>query len=914
MKRWVVRIVVILALAEIAYLVVGNVILNLPGTQAALNRLRPERIAYRWDRAWTWYPFRVELTGFSVNGQSWSQQWEFSAPEISGSLALLPLFSRTLHFSAIETADIAVRFRPRPSPDRDDADLRPYYPTIPGRDPDLPAEPVPVESPGWLTVFDIAGIGGTNDLWLGATRATLNGEASAYVVRQNLHGPLSIRDGSADLAIASLAIAGRNVLTGGAIRGSFGFAPFLPQENRRLDLLRFLSLDAAVDLPIESIDFLDFILATVADLKVSGRGSVKGRVVFDRGHLAPGADVTIAADSVSVELPPYAVRGAGTVTAKVEPADPGTVAAAFRFTDVSGFLEPDGGTLFSGSGVAIDVLRSVRVLPGDGAELVPRRVVVTVPAVSVPDIAVYQRYLPDKWDIAIAGGTGRLAGHADLGGGAFDFDLVLGSDDAEIRYIGNSFESGVELAFKAKGKADDKTASIDFSGSHLDLDDSRLSAGARGASDPWHTRLDIAEGIMEIALPGADDADSGIVGFWRVFRSEDLKRLLASLDGKMRATLSVSDLDWVTLLFRNPFSLSISDAAALDIDLSFDGGWLAEGSRLSLPARGFAVSILDYVATGKGGFDLAVTKGGEKPDLRLDASLAGASLRLADEKTAVVDQVAMTVAATAEGVALKEGGTLKSVEMSIPSAKITDMAAYNAYLPEASPVRILGGTADLSAKLVMEGESAGGFVKMKTSRIEADLVGDRISGVVSLDVAIEGGSAKGRSFDISGSSLALDEVSVSGAHATGGWSARADFGKAHVDWKRPMSLDLDATFTMTDAQPVLAVFAADRKTNRWLDRLLDLRNIRGQATIKVTPDEAVVPYAFARSDTIDVGAKGIFRVGDRQGVFYARSGGLAGLLAIDGDQKKFELIEATRKFDDYVPGGPLPGLADGRGR
>jgi hypothetical protein len=45
-------------------------------------------------------------------------------------------------------------------------------------------------------------------------------------------------------------------------------------------------------------------------------------------------------------------------------------------------------------------------------------------------------------------------------------------------------------------------------------------------------------------------------------------------------------------------------------------------------------------------------------------------------------------------------------------------------------------------------------------------------------------------------------------------------------------------------------------------------------------------------------------------VFYARLGSVAGIVAVDNKEKKFGLIGATRKFEDYVPGGPLPGIHD----
>ena len=73
-----------------------------------------------------------------------------------------------------------------------------------------------------------------------------------------------------------------------------------------------------------------------------------------------------------------------------------------------------------------------------------------------------------------------------------------------------------------------------------------------------------------------------------------------------------------------------------------------------------------------------------------------------------------------------------------------------------------------------------------------------------------------------------------------------------------MTLDLSAAFHMTDASPILAVFDQNRKENKWLDRMLDLKNINGKMTIEAEPDSMTIPYAFLTSDTFDVGAKGIF--------------------------------------------------------
>ncbi len=911
MKRLFVRVGIVVAVVVAAYLVVVNVALNLPATQAFLTSTQNGRLAFTWDRAWTWLPFRLHVTNLRVNGESWSQQFEIVAPEVSGAIDVPSLLTRTVRFNDVVSGDLTVRFRPRPSPDKDDAELRPFYPEIPGRDPNSPAESVPTQSPGWMLTFDVDSITGTNDIWLAANRMTLEGTASAFVERQNKHGPLTVSDGQLDLDISSLTIAGKKVSDAGKLAGTFGIASFIPQENRGAKVLEFLEMDADIDLPMDGLDFLSTFLTAVADMTVNGRGRLMGHLAMAQGKLTPGADVTIEAENLQVDLPPYAVYGTGRVVAKVDAANPAEIEAQLGFANITAIHTPSKMPLFNGTDIGISVVRSAIVFPEELTEEVPRSVNMTLPSVSVPDISVYQRYLPDEWNAQLVGGAGSLEGHAAMSAGALDLDLTLRSEDAKLRLTKDIFESALVLAVKGKGTADQKTASIDVSGTSVELDDSRITrAGEK--SKPWRTSFEISKGDAAFVLPDDQDESTGVVGFWSLFQKKDLKSMLASVDGMAKGKLVVSDLDWVTVLFKKPFSLDIANSAEVDADLTIAAGRLTADSSLAMAPTQFTLGILDYIVEGTGGFALAIARADTKPDLSLTASLGGASLRLADEKTAVVSDVTINAVALAQNVSLKEGGESRRVEMTIPTAKITDMSAYNTYLPPNSPIKLLNGTGTLSAKLLMIGpNSTTGYMKLKTSTVDADIRGDRISGVIDLDIKIPGGSAEARRFNLSGSTLTLSDVQVTGRHATGGWSGELKISKGSIVWKKPMTLDASGSLHMKDAQPILAIFQANRKENKWLDKLLDLRNINGQFTLRTAPDSIVVPYAFATSNTFDVGAKGIFGASGDQGVFYARTGKLAGVLAIDNRSKKFGLIDATRKFEAYKPGGPLPGIKDG---
>lgn len=908
MKRWLIRIVLALAIFEVAYVAVVNSLLNLPSTQDYINRLNPDRFRLQWEQAWSWYPLRLRVTAFSGNFQSWSQQWELETPEVSASLAIAPLLWKTALFYDMDGENVGMRFRPRPRPDRDDADVRQYYPTIEGRDPNLPAEPTPTQSPGWRMEFEIARASGQHNIWIAGTKTTLDGDVSGTIIHQGRHGPLTVEGGDVDLAVKTLSVDGQQVSDSGSLKGTIDFASFIPYENRGLKTLAFMSADLDIDLPVDGLDFLNKYLNQSTNLSLGGTGALEGRFVFDKGDLLAGTDLEISADGLTASQLPFRVDGSGKVDINVEAAAPKTISAAFEFDQLSLLDETDNMALFTGKDLKAAVDRPTYVLPA-AEETGPSRVALDIPEMTIGDMSAYQRFLPQKWRVELLGGSGSLQGKAEMSVTKLDADLTLRSEDANVKFKEDSFETDLELVLKATGEASDTAASVDISSSSLALDDSRIKLQNGDTSNSWQAKLSVSTGKADFDLPETSAAGPG--GFWKLRRDRDIRSLLAALDGQFNADLDISDLNWANDLIDNPYSLAFDGGAQIGTDLTIRSGYLAEGSKLAMQPQQFALEILDYIAEGDGGFALTVEKGGEEPDLNISANLKDASFRRKDEKQAVISDVTLAVNAATTGVSLTEGGKLTALDLTMPSAKVTSMTAYNAYLPKGSPVRILSGTADLNAKLDVQESSASGFVKLKTSRIDADLDGDRMTGTVNVDVKINDGSANDRRFDITGSSIVVDKVHVAGesaAAAQRGWTLRIDLGRSRVVWDKPASLDASASIRMTDTRPLIEIFQAHRKGNEWLERILNLKDVRGTATIKVEPNEFVIPYALAKSDTIEVGVKGFIRERSRQGMFYAKYGALAAILEFDNSKRRFSLINSTKKFEEYVPGGKLPGL------
>jgi hypothetical protein len=901
------RIILAAAIAAVAYLSLVNLALNLPLTQQLINQHRPDKYALHWERAWSWYPLRVHARGVSVNGQTSSQQYQADASEASVSLSLLPLFAKTIRVYDVGAMNVAFRLRPRPRPDKEYGELDAFFPPIRDRDPESPATPRKPwkEGAGWTILVDDVRVRGSHDLWVHQVRGALEGEVSGNVSFRTRGGPLSVSGGEADVEVRSLVLNdGWQVSRDGALRGGFEVAPFVPSENRGLKKLGFLSVGADIDAPVDSLAFLDFYLRRFHGLEVDGRGRMKGRLSYERGDLAAGTNLAISADELVLATAPYRVTGNGVIDIAVDPDAPETLGIGVVFDALEALHRDDREPLFSGEGLAVRAQGTTRILPDAGRERGAGRLRVTIPSVEVPDLRVYQRYLPGKWGVIIMGGQGSLTGTAAYSERAVAGELSLTSSNADLAVKEYRFETDLDVGLKVAGDVSE-SASVDISGTYLRLDQARLASAQKGASRPWSLSLTIDRGTLGVAAPEGDTGTQSLRQLSNLFREQGLKAVLASADADLGSRLAVSDLGWVNLLFRNPFGLAISGSGAVDSDLLVRGGWLSRGTKLRLKPEGLGIRVLDYSAQGKGRVALEVLKGGERPDIRVDAALGGGRLKRLGEEGAIVQDVQLEVSAVATSIGLDRGGSVAALDVRIPSARIKDMSVYNQYLPAKVPFELLGGEADLTADVRLEPESARGFVRMETEGLRSRLDKQEVSGRLILDIQLRGGVPAEMDFDISGSSLLLDDFTVKGGQKgfdADGWQARFDLNEARAVWKKPARLDLEAEIEMADSRPIVAMFANQRGKEGWLDRILTVRDVQGHGGVQVDSGRALVPYAMVGSDKIDVGFKGLADPASREGIFYARFRGLDGILKVKDGERNFDLLDAKRTFDAYAPG------------
>ncbi len=910
LKRFAIFVVSI----EIIYLVLFNIALKLPLTQDLINRIKPDKFLVSWDIAWTPFPFRVHASGVAANGQARSQQWQLGIPEASASISLLPLIFKTVKLHRIEARDITYYQRPRPRPDKDFTEIRKYFPPIKGRQleldpPELP--PRKTGKKGWTIRIQDMHASGEHSLWLYQIQAGLKGEATTDLSFVTRGGPFSLSNGEVDLALESMVLNGdREISRKGHIKGEVELQPFIIKENKGLKSLAFLKLNAELNAQTEGLTFLNVYLDAFEGMKLDGAGEIQGHVVLEHGKLLPESKLSVSAHELRLDLADYQIEGDGSIHVEVPENEDGADTSdpdmhfAIAFNKLDAYYSNQAGApaepLLTGNGLVVNGVGTNYIIPLGENRPQALSLTLSISSLKVPDLSDFQRFLPKKWAFKLHGGEGELLGQVSINQTSFSSDIRLSSEEADVGINDFRFSSDLEMELKVNSPSLE-TGRFDISGTHLKINETQIS-NEQAESSPWHASIGIEKGIIQLNLGEAETGVSSAKYISQVLMEQDIGTLLAAADEELKISGSISDLRWLNILMKNPYGLTIEGGGEITSDIVIKSGWLEKGTRLAIAPQELSVEVLDYVANGGGSVDLKVIKGGEFPDMALDISVNNAQFRRKLEDRAFIENVDIILQAMAQGANLNGQNEDMKLHLQIPSAKITDMSVYNQYLPEHSPLFIIGGEASLVVDILLERDDADGYVRLDTSNLSAIVDEQEISGELSAEINLTGGSPKDMEFEISGSALKLDKVKVIGEQASfrdEDWAAEFQFNKAHTVWKKPIQLDVEAELQMSDSIPIVSMMANQKGKHGWLGKALTIDDVVGNMHLQIANQQIVIPYAFAKSDNIDVGAKAIINNETRNGVLYVRYKALKGLLKINDGKRNIDVLKAKEKFDAY---------------
>lgn len=185
-RRLIRRLAWVAAALWVAYLVVGNILINTPLGPRLVNQ-RPQRFHLEWSWGLTWWPGSLTLRDVELAGQAQRVAWTADATRARGRIALWPLLRRELRMPVVRATEVVVE--------------------LSGAEP-LPRRPK--RRLGWTLRFDrIATDSLRRVRWTGAREIELTGRgAGHFALIKQIRGPLAVPPTRLTIQKARLAAGG----------------------------------------------------------------------------------------------------------------------------------------------------------------------------------------------------------------------------------------------------------------------------------------------------------------------------------------------------------------------------------------------------------------------------------------------------------------------------------------------------------------------------------------------------------------------------------------------------------------------------------------------------------------------------------------------------------------------------------
>jgi len=306
------------------------------------------------------------------------------------------------------------------------------------------------------------------------------------------------------------------VARGVTVRADLHLSPFEPAKVHGLALLRTVTGAIAVQGQVSSLGFLDRYLERVPGLEIEGQGRLDADVRLAAGDLLPGSRFDMRGGKVRATFLDSVADGEATVTGTVAGmvagrAENGARPAATVRVDFSAFAiapQPAAGdpeppsTYMRGAGLRLGITSNDLDLATPVSDL---HAAIDLPDGQIPDLTVYNTYLPPGTGIAILSGTGRLRLHFDIDatGRTGNGEVLLTSDAAQVRF--QDLELAGNLMLRAELASQSlKARTFRIAGTRLDFDrvTYREIGSAPGTESPgWWSHLRLTDGTMTWGRP-----------------------------------------------------------------------------------------------------------------------------------------------------------------------------------------------------------------------------------------------------------------------------------------------------------------------------------------------------------------------------------------------------------------------------
>ena len=908
-SSWFKRILILLVFLELIYLLVFNVLLNSSYLKERVNASSSKQLQIEWGSAWTFYPTRIHVDKMKIEGTGGSKIWQADIGSASASFSLLSLMGHKVEVCNVEINDVAYTEKSDTSSQQAmDASASEDSTAEVSQDGNMSSneQEGEQEKSSWPVVLKGIRISGKHSIESEQLKAQLSGGIKTDLHIDTEKHSLQVDNGTVNIVIDALqSNRGEKIVQDAKVSVAFKISPLDYKSERKGRLLEHVTLDSAVAAQLNDLKVFSTQLQRTRGIKLDGKGKLEGNIHLKNGKLLQGSKVLVAAERLQLKRDAYMAKGDGKIEWLVSDKRPDVLEGRIEFGDYRAYRSEAlhagkvVALLFQGKGLTLTTESSATLYPKKAGAFPIQTLGLVLPPVVIHDLTLLQQYVPEKWQLVLKKGEGKVEARARIDENELNATIKLGSKGAEIDLGEQRLLSDLDLKIGLKIAAK-PSLHADLTGTSIVLANTKLlsqKGSEKRESKVWNTTVAVEKGIVELPLSGIKSGTA----LPKILKSHKPKELFAGANGELKLTGKISRLDWVNQLAKSSLGFSLSGKGVIDGTLLLQEGKVQPKTMLKILSDTLEVGLLDYLFDGDGSLIIEKTDS-EKTPLLYALAYKNATLKHKNEEDAMIEGVVMRLERAAGDASVEGSVWDKPLHLQILSAKVKSVTLFNRYFPENSPVSFVGGGANLTSDITLEANDAKGYIKLVSEGLTMNVNEQNISARLSVDTKIVSGEPRKMLFDISGSKILLDQANVVGkkrAHSDDDWSLEIDLKKAEVIWKKPLWLRSQTVLTMKDSRPIVAMIENGNSQLAFISKMLIVDNLKGEARIDMENNAIRIPFAMVKSEKVDIGAKALIGSKRRDGVILVKHKNFRVLLKMEGDRKSFDLFTAEKSFDSY---------------
>lgn len=535
-----------------------------------VNR-QPERILMTYDVAWLSTSGAIEVHNLEIRQQSPKDQWLLHVDEGVGFVDLRALLDRTIHVTAAEGRGVSFRWRaradatrrvttpgvsadPAVAPDGGapsepfqvvaDAPVEDWTPPIPGfTNPPVPSpEDIYPSATPWRIQLEGIHAESVRELWVGDYQYSGDGELRGALTLE-AHKWLEVQAVQLHLHDGTVTRGPEAMLKQVAGDVSIDLVGTNPQALEGRDLFGQVSAKVALAADVANLAFLDFYLQSAPWLHLSGGvGTLAVDVAVEDGAFLDGSTVAADVHDIVARFLSYSVVGDGRVRLGVDTRDQvASTELSVDFLDFAINHDGDEEPHVKGRGFRVSATTADRALDRPFTTL---DVVLELPEAEIPNVAVYDAYLPRDLGLRLLAGAGVVKGHLEASTGERKCHGVIDLHADGVRASLDGLTLSGDVAVHAEVPTGNlETGTYDISGTTLDLRRVRVvsadsNRGGKDNSEAWWAKIKLPTGHVAAGAPVFLDAGLAVsfrdtVPFITVFSEKQ------QLPGWVRGLLAV---------------------------------------------------------------------------------------------------------------------------------------------------------------------------------------------------------------------------------------------------------------------------------------------------------------------------------------------------------------------------------------